>query len=575
MEGSLSAEPQSKAVGLINLASEYCIFFYDQHGTPFAFTKNPGKTMQLRGREFKTWLVRKFYDEESEAVGTDALNAALNVLEASASSAKRVTLSTRCSTGERGELYIDLANEVERAVVIDHDGWREVQLLFPRFRRYSHMLPMTVSNDADDVRDFVHFLRLKEQADEVLLVGFLGHAFISEIPHAVLMLVGPKGSAKTTCSYAIRQMIDPSSMDNLTIGERGSEFIQQLAHNYVPVFDNVNKLQVWQADDLCRASTGAGFSKRGLYTDDDDVIFQFKRVPILNGLNTPSQRADLLDRSLLLEFSRIPKHERKEDRTVRAEIEKRLPKVRRSIFDALVKATGHVDQVRKDIKELPRMADFAVWGEAFCRSVGYPPLAFYSRLMEKVDETAVIALENDVVAELLHKLFNSQEGNQYLTRMNEYAGTASELLKVIQNLNEDLKHSDKRDLPRSPDSLSRRLGELSSDLEERGIKISRERTGKRRGLLIRWIPPEGSDKASLVSQASPVRGTIQSQNDADDASDASPRPSGGRARILTFDCGSCGKTVEPQPGRVFVLRKKRLCEDCWAKQVSTQKGETS
>ncbi len=43
----MSGEPPSKAVELINIASNKCQFFCDQHGNPFAFLTNPGKTMQL------------------------------------------------------------------------------------------------------------------------------------------------------------------------------------------------------------------------------------------------------------------------------------------------------------------------------------------------------------------------------------------------------------------------------------------------------------------------------------------------------------------------------------------------
>lgn len=571
----MSAEP--KAVELIGIAEEKCSFFTDQHGTPYAFRNNPGHVSALRSREFKVWLVGEFYQREREAVGSDAVNAAVNVLEAKAIESPRVELSTRCGMDGSRRLLIDLANKDETTVVIGPDGWKTIPLSKPKFRRYSHMVPMEVAAEGADLREFAKFWRFKEPADDVLLVGFIGHAFVSEIPHAILVLVGSKGSTKTTATRAVRQIIDPSSIADLTIGEKGKEFVQQLAHHYVPLFDNVSKLQPWQADDLCRASTGAGFSKRELYTDEDDVIFQFKRVVIVNGINMPTQRPDLLDRSVPIECARVPRGERLQDSEVQAKISEWLPRLRKSIFDTLVTATQLLEQVRGELRELPRMADFAIWGEAFCRAVGYAPLEFYSRLMEKVEETSTIALENDVIAELLFKLFDDKQSLLYGS--NEFECTSSELLKSLVELNEKLKYVGARELPPSPDSLGRKLGELAADLEEVGIKIRRNRSRNKRSYVITRVSPEGSEEVSHVSLVSPPHGPIGGQNDTKvtrdasksaptgtpvtgDTSDTSSLPLGGQGSAV---CGLCGGPLEPNKWFMGRMDGKDLvvCEKCW------------
>jgi len=465
--------------------------------------------MQLGAREFKSWLVKRFYDAHGQAVATDAINAALNVLIGEALESDRVKLSTRCGMDGEERLIIDLANNDEEIVIVERGGWRIDKLAEPRFRRYSHMLPMKVATEGADIREFVRFWRLKDATDDVLLVGYIGHMFVPEIPKAINVAVGPKGSTKTSSQRAIRQLVDPSSVDDLTIGEKGKEFVQQLAHHYVPLFDNVWRLNPLQADDLCRAATGAGFSKRGLYTDEEDVIFQYMRAVLINGVNTPTQRGDFLDRTALFEYARVPKGERLEDAAVRTKVEDWLPRLRKTVLDALVLTLKLLDQVRTEIQELPRMADFAIWGEAFCRAVGYKPLEFYDRLMQKVEETSAIALENDVIAELLFKLFDDNAGRQYLTGEDEYQGTASTLLKVLQNLNEDLKYVGPRELPASPESISRRLGELAADLEEVGIKIIRKKTtGGKRELIVKRFkrppPLEGSGTAPLLPLPPPL-----------------------------------------------------------------------
>jgi hypothetical protein len=85
-----------------------------------------------------------------------------------------------------------------------------------------------------------------------------------------------------------------------------AEFVQQLYHNYLAVYDNVKQLPGWFSDEACKAVTGIGNSKRGLYTNDEDVIYNYKRCLMVNGINNSLTEPDVLDRSILTEFDRIP-----------------------------------------------------------------------------------------------------------------------------------------------------------------------------------------------------------------------------------------------------------------------------
>ncbi len=49
-----------------------------------------------------------------------------------------------------------------------------------------------------------------------------------------------------------------------------AELVQQLAHHWMPIYDNITSIPLWISDTFCRATTGDGFSKRELYTDDED-----------------------------------------------------------------------------------------------------------------------------------------------------------------------------------------------------------------------------------------------------------------------------------------------------------------
>jgi hypothetical protein len=71
---------------------------------------------------------------------------------------------------------------------------------------------------------------------------------------------------------------------------------------------------------------------------------------------------------------RIPRDKRKLETEILSEFEQIKPKVLGYIFDVLTRAL----QIRPNLRlnDLPRMADFALWGEAISQAMGYDPLEF-------------------------------------------------------------------------------------------------------------------------------------------------------------------------------------------------------
>lgn len=108
--------------------------------------------------------------------------------------------------------------------------------------------------------------------------------YIPDIPKPVLMLHGEQGSAKSTLQELIQRTVDPSSITSLIFPREINELIQQLSHNYVAYYDNISFIKEWISDQLCRAVAGSGFSKRELYSNDDDIIYNFKRCLGFNGI---------------------------------------------------------------------------------------------------------------------------------------------------------------------------------------------------------------------------------------------------------------------------------------------------
>ena len=79
------------------------------------------------------------------------------------------------------------------------------------------------------------------------------------------------------------------------------------------MFDNLSELSEGCSDMLCRSVSGYGFSKRELYTNDDDVIYNIKRTIGINGINLTATKPDLLERSILIALERISTENRKQE----------------------------------------------------------------------------------------------------------------------------------------------------------------------------------------------------------------------------------------------------------------------
>ena len=157
--------------------------------------------------------------------------------------------------------------------------------------------------------ELLRFVNLKDPQQKQLLLTYLVSCLIPNIPHPIPIIRGPQGSAKTTMLRFLLCLIDPSETEVLSFPSSRDQLIQQLRHHWAPSYDNLSFLRSDISDELCRAVTGAGFVKRELYTDDDDVIYQIRACVGLNGINNPASKPDLMERALVfaLPLLRYPK----------------------------------------------------------------------------------------------------------------------------------------------------------------------------------------------------------------------------------------------------------------------------
>ena len=478
------AKGQSQACQLVQLClDQEPVLFHDQTKTAYTRIKQNAITVTLpiRSRHFKAWLANLLWKAEKKAPGTEALSSAINILEAMALfDGPEYMLYNRVAPADDG-VWIDMADDKWRAIKVTPRGWQIIDDPPILFKRYSHQRPLVEPKAGGDPWKFLDFVNVDEKDEDtrLILLSDTITFLIPEIPHVLTVLYGIQGSGKTMLLKLIRRLIDPSAVEVLSLPRDERERVQQLDHHWCAFYDNVTSLPYWISDTLCRATTGGGFTKRELYTDDQDIIYSFKRCVGLSGINIAAQRGDLLDRSLLVELKDIPKEKRKTEEKLLAEFESCKAEILGGFLDTLVKAIRAYPSV--NLKELFRMADFTKWGCAIAIALGKTQEDFIKAYETKVKMQIEEAAHASPIATVLI---------DHMESLEKWDGTPSQLYIALNNHAKTLNISTRQKAwPKAPNALVRRLNELAPSLESLGWKLETGiKSGSTRRICISIVP---------------------------------------------------------------------------------------
>ncbi|HZZ21492.1 MAG TPA: hypothetical protein VFE60_02455 [Roseiarcus sp.] len=454
--------------------------------------KGHRETWLIRSRGFNRWLARAFFDETNGAPGSEAMAAALNVIEAKAHyDADERQVHTRVARLD-GKLYLDLCDAGWRAIEIDAGGWRIVDTPPVRFRRALGVLPLPAPECGGKIDDLKPFLNVRSDRDFVLIVSWELAAFLDHGPYPVLAFAGEQGTAKSTVSKVLRALVDPNTASLRALPRNDRELFISATNAHMLVYDNVSGLLPWLSDTLCRLSSGGGFSVRSLWTNNDEVLFDAARPAILNGINDIITRPDLADRSLFVTLELIADTQRRADSELLADFETKRARILGVLLDAL--AVGLMRLPTIDLLEKPRMADFAVWATA-CETAFWPAGTFMAAYDDNLREVVDTVIDADLVGYAVRQMAEKQS--------KEWTGTATELLRVL-GASQPESVTRAKDWPGSPDALSNRLRRSMTFLRKAGVNVSFSREGRERTRTIHITAASPKIGDATVSAASIV-----------------------------------------------------------------------
>ena len=474
---------------LIDLASS-AELFHSPDGTAFADIQINGhrETWPIRRKGFKHWLSRQYFEATNGAPSSEALQSALNVIEAKAyfeAQERRVFIRVG---GLDGKLYLDLGDADWRAIEIDTTGWRVINNPPIRFRRSAGMQPLPVPLPGGSVETLKSFLNVKSNTEFVLVVSWALAVLRNKGPYPVIVLSGEQGSAKSTFSAILRALLDPNTAPLRALPREDRDLFIAASNGHVLAFDNVSGLPPWISDTICRLATGGGFSVRQLYTDQDEVLFDAARPVILNGIEDIVTRPDLADRALFLTLEPIPDDQRRPEAELWAAFEAERPRILGVLLNAVVCGLKMLPQTK--LEALPRMADFALWATA-CEKAIWPTGTFWTAYCGNRDDAVENVIEADPVATAARSL---------MIEKTEWTGTATDLLSALtEAVGERMAKS--KTWPNSPRALSGRLRRAATFLRKIGVEIDFKKNGRSRTRIITISsrPERGGNIASTPS----------------------------------------------------------------------------
>lgn len=491
--GGLQEKRPNRAAQLIELTFLAGAELYlDQSGEPHVtLPEQPMVGFPVGSRNFRRWLSGKFYEQESKGFSGEVFSQVVNSLEGQAIYQK-VTKNLYTRVARVGTtIYYDLGDD-ETVVEIVPGTWRITETCPVRFRRFPHQKKQVVPETGGELTKLLDYFNLSKSYEKLLLMTYAVTILVPTIPRVALIITGEQGAAKSTGLAALRALIDPSEAALLSPMKDASGLFETASQHYCLYLDNLSYITDEVSDTLCRLVTGGSYSKRKLYTDDEQIHISLKVAVGLTGINLVANRADLLDRSLILTFERIPDDKRMDEEEFWHKFEEDRPKLLGALFTALAKALETYPTLVLHHK--PRMADYARYATSVAVALGYTAEEFYAAYSENTNRQNQAALDSSPTAQVIVK---------FMEERSHWHGSSTELHKLLAVIAEthNLAGGGQGGFPRSAHHLWQRINVVRPNLVAAGIQVTHQEESMYSTITIRKVQSEPSEMASMATVA--------------------------------------------------------------------------
>jgi hypothetical protein len=450
----------------------------------------------LKSTAFRDWLVDGYVSANGKLAPSRALRCVLDTLEARARfEADGPTVYVRVGIEREGpepSYFIDLGDATGAAIKVGAKGWSIVTEHSIHFKRPAGQLPQVAPSRSGSIELLREFVNVTE-SDFRLLVCWMAFALRPKGPYPVLILHGNQATAKSTLVTVVRQLIDPQTAPHLAESRSTADLMVTALNGWLLAFDNLSHLPNWLSDSLCRLASGSGFATRTLYSNEDRNVIYAQRPIILSGIDEFVRKGDLADRGLFLHLPPILPGKRRAEDEFWGKFQELRPKILAGLLDAIVGGLRELPSVQ--LADLPRMADFALFGEAVGRGLGWAPATFLAAYLENRQQATLSTIEDSILANMLLKIVKQNLG------LLEWCAPASELhTKLTLRLERRVANSPS--WPKTPRLFANELRRLAPTLAENGLFVMFKRTDKARLIILTTRPHLHQSAATNQSEHS-------------------------------------------------------------------------
>ena len=424
-------------------------------------------------------LAASLHRQTGQVASGSNLSDALTVLMGEASELDPRPVWLRAGEHD-GTVVVDMGTETGQCLTITPAGWT-VQASSPVIFRRSELTHPLVQPERGGTLDGVRALINLPDEDYRLAIGWVVAAYLTGIPHPILLVQGEQGTAKSNLIRTLLALVDPQPAAERTPPKDNREWAIFARASWAFSYDNITDIPPWLSNALCKGVTGDAVLQRVLHSDDDIGVYSFQRVIALTTIAIRHDVAgDLADRILLVEPEVIDK--RRTEADIAAARAAALPGALGAVLDLVAGILAELPGTT--VENAPRMADFAKVLAALDTVTGWGTLASYRA---KVASLALSLIEGNTFAYAIYRLATLPSPGGL--DPGPWEGTAGELLDTLRRICTDARMT-ASDLPDDVRAVGRQVREIAPSLRKAGIDIRPRKSGPRRLLRITKIENE-------------------------------------------------------------------------------------
>jgi len=378
--------------------------------------KNYVLNFEMHSRRYQEFIKIRFYKSEKVLFADDVYKSACDTAASLAvfnENTQRVQTHVRIAQLE-DSIYYDLATPDRKAIKMTKEKVEMTHLSLndPVFVNSARTAPQVMPElmiTGQGIPELMNLIRIIPEQQELFKVHLVC-LMLESAPVPLMSFVDEMGQGKTTLSGTIKIIIDPQSdviVDNVSkLPKNGVDRIVSFSQKYLHVFDNLSHITPEESDDVCRAVTGSSNEKRKLFSDEDLIVATYKRKFVLNGIGLSVDRGDFIQRTVQYKLTPLTPETMMSNKQYNEKIQKIRPFVLADIFNLMSRSLKMYENVEEELQgKLPRMSDFAIWGECISRCIGNKPGEFlksYNKTM--ADSTNEAAENHGIVAYILERM---------------------------------------------------------------------------------------------------------------------------------------------------------------------------